>query len=100
MESLKKYNIPFLQDVYKVEVFSSREKAFKKAKNFLDNCIKGNLIRSILFPKEVEVKFKSDSNKYIMFMSVMTIVAFIPCVFLWLREQKKLKKRKMNYIKD
>ena len=49
------------------------------------NTVKGNLIRSILFPKEVEVKFKSDSNKYIMFMSVMTIVAFIPCVFFMIK---------------
>ena len=39
--------IPAPQDIYKLEKFKKREKSFKKAKNFLDNCIKGNLIRSI-----------------------------------------------------
>ena len=33
-ENVNEENITFLQDVYKIEVFSSREKAFKGAKNF------------------------------------------------------------------
>ena len=40
-------NTPFLQDVYKIEVFSSREKAFKRAKNFLENNINGTLLRNV-----------------------------------------------------
>ena len=45
--------IPAPIDVFKIYRFKTREKAFKKAKNFLDNCIKGNLIRSVSrLPKE------------------------------------------------
>ena len=39
--------IPAPIDVFKIYRFKTREKAFKKAKNFLDNCINGNLIRSV-----------------------------------------------------
>ena len=38
------------------------------------NSIKGNLIRSILFPKDLEIKFKNDSIKYIKFMGILTII--------------------------
>ena len=55
------------------------------------NTVKGNLIRSILFPKEVELKFKSDSNKYIAFMAIMTLIAFIPCVFFMVKRAIRLK---------
>ena len=38
--------------------------------------IKGNLIRGILFPKEIEEKFKKDSGKYIIFMSILCVIGF------------------------
>ena len=37
---------------------------------------KGNLIRSILFPKESEIKFKKDSIKFIYFMGVMALLGY------------------------
>ena len=33
------------------------------------NTVKGNLIRSILYPKEMEQKFESESVKYIIVMA-------------------------------
>ena len=47
LESITTEKIPSLQDVYKIEIFPSREKSFKKAKNFLENNIKGILLRNI-----------------------------------------------------
>lgn len=38
--------------------------------------VKGNLIRSILFPKEVEQNFKADSLKYILVMAVLSLIGF------------------------
>ena len=38
--------------------------------------IKGNLIRSILFPKKMDEKFQKDSYKYISFMSILCIFGF------------------------
>ena len=38
--------------------------------------IKGNLIRSILFPKKMDEKFEKDSYKYIAFMSILCIFGF------------------------
>ena len=38
--------------------------------------IKGNLIRSILFPKKMDEKFQKDSYKYIAFMGCLCIVGF------------------------
>jgi len=40
------------------------------------NTVKGNLIRSILYPKEVEFKFKKDSVRYILFMACLAFVGF------------------------
>ena len=40
-------SIPMPQDVYKIEKFSSREKSFKKAKNFLEKCINGTIFQKI-----------------------------------------------------
>ena len=40
------------------------------------NTEKGNLIRSILFPKEVEFKFQKDSIRYIMFMGCVSVIGF------------------------
>jgi len=37
---------------------------------------KGNLIRSILFPKESEIKFKKDSINFIYFMGVMALLGY------------------------
>ena len=42
--------------------------------------IKGNLIRGILYPKELNEKFKKDSTKYILFMSILCVVGF--CISL------------------
>ena len=45
--------IPENQDIFKIEIFDSRKKSFKKARIFLENCIKGILIRNISsLPKE------------------------------------------------
>ena len=38
--------------------------------------VKGNLIRAILFPKEGDTKFKTDSTKYIIFMGCLCLVGF------------------------
>ena len=38
--------------------------------------IKGNLIRSILYPKKMDEKFEKDSYKYIAFMSILCIAGF------------------------
>ena len=46
-ETLTEKKIPNPQDVYKQEKFSSRKKSFAKAKKFIENCIKGNLIQKI-----------------------------------------------------
>lgn len=40
------------------------------------NTVKGNLIRSILYPKEVDMKFQRDSVKYIYFMGFLAIIGF------------------------
>lgn len=40
------------------------------------NTVKGNLIRSILYPKEVEFEFKKDSIRYILFMACLSFVGF------------------------
>ena len=40
------------------------------------NTEKGNLIRSIIFPKETEFKFKTDSIKYIYFMTCLSFFGF------------------------
>ena len=45
--------IPAPYDVFKLYRFKTREKSFRKAKKFLENCINGNLVRSIShLPKE------------------------------------------------
>lgn len=41
------------------------------------NTEKGNLIRSILFPKEVEFKFQKDSIRYILFMGFLSVIGFL-----------------------
>jgi len=38
---------------------------------------KGNLIRSILFPREVEFKFQKDSVRYIFFMGFLSVMGFV-----------------------
>jgi len=40
------------------------------------NTEKGNLIRPIIFPKESEFNFKTDSVKYIYFMACLSIIGF------------------------
>ena len=49
--------------------------------------IKGNLIRSILYPKKMDEKFQKDSYKYIAFMSVLCIVGFAISIPFLLRTQ-------------
>ena len=39
--------------------------------------VKGNLIRSILFPKEIEQNFKNESVKYIIIMAVLSVCGFL-----------------------
>ena len=40
------------------------------------NTIKGNLIRSILYPKKMDEQFEKDSYKYIAMMSILCIIGF------------------------
>ena len=49
--------------------------------------IKGNLIRSILYPKKMDEKFQKDSYKYIAFMSVLCIAGFAISIPFLLRTQ-------------
>ena len=51
------------------------------------NTVKGNLIRSILYPKEVDIKFQRDSVKYICFMGFLAIVGFSVSLPFLLRNQ-------------
>ena len=39
--------------------------------------VKGNLIRSILFPKEIEQNFKNESVKYIIIMAILSVCGFL-----------------------
>ena len=39
--------------------------------------VKGNLIRSILFPKEIEQNFKKESVKYIIIMAILSVGGFL-----------------------
>ena len=41
------------------------------------NTKKGNLIRSILYPKKIDIKFKQDSIKYIYLMTCLSFTGFI-----------------------
>ena len=41
------------------------------------NTSKGNLIRSIIYPKNINIKFKEDSIKYICLMGCLSIIGFI-----------------------
>jgi len=41
------------------------------------NTEKGNLIRSILYPKDSEYRFQKDSVKYILLMGSLTIIGFL-----------------------
>jgi cation-transporting ATPase 13A2 len=41
------------------------------------NTEKGNLVRNILFPKEIKIKFQKDSLKYILFMGTLAIIGFL-----------------------
>ena len=50
--------------------------------------IKGNLIRSILFPKKMDEKFEKDSYKYIAFMSILCIFGFAISIPFLLETQK------------
>jgi cation-transporting ATPase 13A3/4/5 len=40
------------------------------------NTSKGNLIRSIIYPKNIDIKFKQDSIKYIYLMGCLSIIGF------------------------
>ena len=41
------------------------------------NTVKGNLIRSILYPVEIEDKFAKESMKFILFMAILCVVGFL-----------------------
>ena len=49
--------------------------------------IKGNLIRSILYPKKMDEKFAKDSYKYIAFMSILCIAGFAISIPFLLKTQ-------------
>ena len=46
-ENITEYKIPYLQDVYKIESFSSLKKSFNKARKFLESNMNGTLLRKI-----------------------------------------------------
>ena len=54
------------------------------------NTIKGNLIRSILYPKKMDEKFEKDSYKYIGMMSILCVVGFIISIPFLLKTQEIL----------
>ena len=87
-----KSNIPRIDDVFDIE---NEKKKFlfagttviQKRSNNKEKCLalvystgfntaKGNLIRSILFPKQGDSKFQSDSVKYIILMACLSFVGF------------------------
>ena len=41
------------------------------------NTVKGNLIRSILYPLEIESKFEKESTKFIIFMAIVCLIGYI-----------------------
>ena len=41
------------------------------------NTVKGNLIRSILYPLEVESRFEKESAKFILFMAIVCVVGYM-----------------------
>ena len=51
------------------------------------NTIKGNLIRSILYPKKMDEQFEKDSYKYIAMMSILCIVGFAISIPFLLKTQ-------------
>ena len=52
--------------------------------------VKGSIIKSILFPKEIENKFEKDSKVYIKVMSIISIFGFFVASFLLIRNGVKL----------
>ena len=52
------------------------------------NTIKGNLIRSILYPKKMDEKFEKDSYKYIAMMSILCIFGFAISIPFLLKTQE------------
>ena len=51
------------------------------------NTIKGNLIRSILYPKKMDEQFEKDSYKYIGMMSILCLVGFAVSIPFLLQTQ-------------
>ena len=65
------------------------------------NTVKGNLIRSILYPKEVEMKFKKDSVRYILFMASLSVIGFFISVPFMLKngiEISLIAKRSLDLV--
>ena len=62
--------------------------------------IKGNLIRSILYPKKMDEKFEKDSYKYIAMMSILCIVGFLISIPFLLKTQEwpSILKRSLDLI--
>jgi len=52
------------------------------------NTIKGNLIRSILYPKKMDEQFEKDSYKYIAMMSILCIFGFIISIPFLMKTQE------------
>ena len=65
------------------------------------NTIKGNLIRSILYPGESDQKFENDSYKFIIFMALLCVVAFfsfLPIKIINIKDNDKIKDKRKKYI--
>lgn len=44
------------------------------------NTEKGNLVRSIIYPKDTEVKFKVDAMKFVYVMAAIAVIEYIICI--------------------
>ena len=65
------------------------------------NTVKGNIIRSILYPVEMDSKFANESVKFMIFMAILCVVGFLSVLPFKIRMAKKEdtdKKRRDAYI--
>ena len=64
------------------------------------NSVKGNLIRSILYPVEMDSKFANESVKFMFFMAVLCVVGFLSVLPVKIKKAREItndKERKEAY---
>jgi cation-transporting ATPase 13A2 len=62
------------------------------------NTEKGNLVRSIIFPKDTEVKFRVDSIKIIFFMAFLAIIGYLVMLPFMIRDGVSMEEIMMRGI--